>query len=577
MITKIIKHLRTVCFLSLFCFSGCLFAPKFVRRAPFLFGGVLNKSRLFSSRNPEFSRFFRKEAGAFDAFKYLFGIPERSFASMNLPDRINFLSGRPVLAKLDRGPKRLVASSLGTRYRGRSFWNLVGVEPGSFEYQTLARLSKFSGRDLVWNPEAKNVLKSLCSGVYGNASPFLARFRVYNHIALDKYARTQPAFRRSFPRFTILTGRSVQDLITTHPSLTNPNELVAYQSASTNDSFEGGQAILAYFLSKIFDSGIRDFTTLLSDMQQHAVQGETVASMFFLGSVYRMLLSMANTLAFGGPIQLDPDGVFYDPTTGRFQTLTIFPGGVDRSLDRVGIGFQLPGQVSFVAQDRRIADDRGGLSKNSPALAFNPWPINAGWGTSFSYCLKGMVDRRDSKRPFRAKHQDFFRRTARILDIQTLGFVQAAFINGHRTVALTGLGLGAFQNSLEWFEPALERTLQFAASKNMHVIIIVYSNDHPEKDKDCPLAKLSERVGLTVKARIPNLEIVKEDRDGSKIRIEARRGDYDKRVPDYKPKSSDQDPKTKRSAFFGGKLRTFNPFGSKNRVNPREPMMIAVP
>lgn len=564
-------------FVTLFALNGSLFAPPFARKAPLLFGRAFNKSRIFSSTNPEFSRFFRKEAGVFDAFKYLFGIPERSFASMNLPDRINFVSGRPVLAKLDRGPKRVVVSTLPSRYAGRNFWNLVGLEPGSFEDLALGRLSRFSGRDFAQNPESKQVLMNFCNGIYGNSCPFQTRFRVYNHIALDKYARSRPAFR-TFPRFSILTGRSVQDLMISHPSLTNPHELVAYQSASTNDSFEGGQGILAYFFDKVFDTGLVDFTTLLSDMQQHAVQGETVASMFFLGSVYRMLLSMANMLAFGQPIQLDPDGVLYDRSTGRFQTLTAFPGGVERSLDRVCIGFQLPGQVSFVAQDRRIADDRAAISQNSPALDFNRRLLDAGWGTSFSYCLKGLVDRRDRTRPYRAKYQDFFRRTARILDIQTLGFVQAAFINGHRTVVLTGLGLGAFQNPLEWFGPALQRTLEFAASKGMHVVIAVYSNDHPERDKECPLSRLSERVGLAVKARIPNLEIVKEDRDGSKIKIEPRSADYDdKKVPDYRPKMGGQEQKVKRPSFFGGKLRTFNPFRPKIRPDSREQMAVEIP
>lgn len=539
--------LASIIAVIIFCFPRSIFAPKTMRighLAP-------NRSRLFSSSNPDFAPFFRKEAGVFDAFKFLFGIPERSFASMNLPDRIKFLSEIPVFAKLNRGPKKQVISTLRNRYRDRSFWDLVGVKFGSREYKLIEKISQFSGHDLVTNPQAREALKELIDSVYGQFRAFNARFRIYNHRALDQLARAQAPFTLFAPKFTIISGRSIQDLMKSHQYFNNPNEILAYQSASTVNTFEGGQKVFDLTMQRVWETGVRDFTTLLSNMQAHAVQGETLATIFILQSIYRMLLGMAHSLLFGYPIKLDPDGVFYDEITDSFKTSTLFPNGIERSLGRVCIGFQMPGQISFLGQAVGIPDNRGQTFKNTPALAFNSIHRKAAWGTSFSYCLKGLVDRRNPTRPFNAKHEALFQRTARILEIQMLGFVQAAFINGCRTVVLTGLGLGAFKNPLEWFRSALGKALDFAASKNMHVIMVVYTNDHPERDKDSPLAKLSQEVGLRVKQRYPALELIKEDRNGSKTAIKVDDRTDSRQAPFKKM------PVKKRSNNFFSRIKAF--------------------
>jgi hypothetical protein len=319
-----------------------------------------------------------------------------------------------------------------TKVDGEPFWKLAGVDAAE-----LAALRSIATTTRIPPPTDFDFKERSC-------------FRIYSPKQLASDALAKPAFDPASlgaaPQCQLWVGKSIQALMAERP---DQFQDAVVQSASRFSSFEGGADALG--------------KGWISDYQPHAVQGETFATQMAHASFYRkylleLILATQHPAWYGKGVKL-----------------------VNRTGNWTFIGIQRPSRVAFVSEASKPDDDRP--DKRSPALAKASTPIHCSQITSFAMDLNPK--RRGAATPEQEEH------AKAVLKTQMLGAVQAAFLNGHQRVFLTGLGLGSFMNHPSWFGEALQHALVFAKTKNMQVCVIIYD---PNADKQ--LAKYTTSGSL---------------------------------------------------------------------------------
>lgn len=407
----------------------------------------LKGSNLFLGSG-EFENFF-VSSDLCDPCWAVYGFKEADFMAMSLQDRIKLLDK----VKVD----------------GQSFWDLVGVAAGSDEKKMLDGI-----RDRGRMPSADEV-----GDLYGN---FGFRFDLYpaKELCQEKDAWTSggSAFSGT-SRFTVLPGRTIQALMRDFPEAFDGS---AVQSASRDSSFEAHFDGLGAV--KPGSLGLRSY--------QYGVQGETIALGFLSASVLRKyieepILAEMKTLWFGNGINMDPERAFLCGCATRCPSVESCPNATaaDVWIDSSGnlneseicrnlmVGIQKNSTVTLCADEEskpyRLEEGVSGKGKPS-TLGKAKKKIVCSYLPTFAVNLKNVDPLGKAKKPIS-------RRAKKLLKLQMLGAVKAAYLDGKKKVFLTCVGLGVFKNNHDWFIGAMGPALDFAKQKNMHIVLIDYSTD----------------------------------------------------------------------------------------------------
>jgi len=245
-------------------------------------------------------------------------------------------------------------------------------------------------------------------------------YRTYSYEELNSLVRQSPLKNlRGGAKGTIrnIRGKSIQQIIAEIQDLSK----AAIQSASTTSGLEGG---------------MQKPTSLLRNMQQHAVQGETVATCLLWGDILRKYYSPVVDY-LGGVHMFSSKQPDFNKLKIGIQTNTAIAYQADMPNFQKGGGHFSPKMKTRVPHLRRTNDRRRTNQIMAFALNFN----------------KGNL---------RGKKQAFEDRAKELLRRQYLMTVWAAYQNGIRDVYFTLLGGGAFGNDPQWIHDAIYNNPELA-------------------------------------------------------------------------------------------------------------------